>query len=206
MKCIICEDVLKGKQRRFCSVQCNSAYHSKQISEQRRLIRYESMCVECGRQIVKPKNSRAKYCSQECRKRRNNRVRRERSAKARAGTLCKMCGGVMSAKRKTRKFCSNKCKDDWKASNTDRWDRIEYMYRLSRENWEAMLISQNGACAICKEESDRWHTDHDHSCCPPKKRTCGKCVRGILCNRCNQAIGLLREKVEIFESAMEYLS
>lgn len=119
---------------------------------------------------------------------------------------CLMCNKPMVPTRATKKFCSNKCKDDNKVKNMTRWVRIEKYYGLTEQEWTALLKSQNNVCAICKNKSETWHTDHDHRCCPPGRYTCGKCIRGILCNRCNQAIGLLKEDVTVFARAMEYLS
>jgi Recombination endonuclease VII len=37
--------------------------------------------------------------------------------------------------------------------------------------------------------------DHDHNCCPGQ-RSCGLCVRGLLCTQCNCAAGLLGDDSE----------
>jgi hypothetical protein len=41
-------------------------------------------------------------------------------------------------------------------------------------------------------------------CCPGKK-SCGKCIRGLLCARCNSAIGLFDEDPVTLHAAVEYL-
>lgn len=66
-----------------------------------------------------------------------------------------------------------------------------------------MLELQNFACGACEEPFDMDdagsggrrmgnypRVDHDHRCCPGN-RSCGKCVRGLLCYGCNVAAGLL---------------
>ena len=62
-------------------------------------------------------------------------------------------------------------------------------YGISEEQFEDMLAKQDYSCAICRETLDlinysNIHIDHDHKCCPGRK-TCGKCVRGLLCRGCN---------------------
>ncbi|MFO0417777.1 MAG: endonuclease VII domain-containing protein [Planctomycetota bacterium] len=68
-------------------------------------------------------------------------------------------------------------------------------FGLTNENYEAMWSAQNGRCAACgRPEAEcgkyRLAVDHDHRCCPGK-RSCGRCVRGLLCAACNTALGLL---------------
>jgi Recombination endonuclease VII len=61
-----------------------------------------------------------------------------------------------------------------------------------------MLEAQGYACAMGREpfeENQLIYVDHDHACCPvpPGAQTtrCGKCVRGLLCFRCNTALGYI---------------
>lgn len=67
-------------------------------------------------------------------------------------------------------------------------------YNLTLEQYECMLESQGFACALCKrpvqELVRRLDVDHDHQCCLGYK-SCGKCIRGLLCNSCNQMVGKL---------------
>lgn len=69
-----------------------------------------------------------------------------------------------------------------------------------------MLLDQDGRCAICNgdfgEETPR--IDHDHRCCPTDK-TCGLCVRQLLCNRCNVVLGLIGDDPHIALALINYL-
>lgn len=73
-------------------------------------------------------------------------------------------------------------------------------YHLTKEQ----LNSLSSKCEVCGSQ-DNLNIDHDHKCCP-SKITCGKCVRGVLCNNCNTALGLLRDDLSLFKKAISYLS
>lgn len=63
-------------------------------------------------------------------------------------------------------------------------------YGLSKEDINQMLIRQEYRCAIMGEPItiESCKVDHDHNCCPQGDVTCGKCVRGLLCVKCNAAM------------------
>jgi hypothetical protein len=70
-----------------------------------------------------------------------------------------------------------------------------------------MLAGQGQACAMCRrpfKKGERVCADHDHACCPPSPttaKTCGKCIRGLLCFRCNTALGyieLYRDRADAY--------
>lgn len=73
--------------------------------------------------------------------------------------------------------------------------RMLALYGVSREEYLRMVETQGGCCLIC-ELPVKLYIDHDH--------TSGE-VRGLLCNKCNTAIGMLDEDVDRFRRAAEYL-
>lgn len=80
-------------------------------------------------------------------------------------------------------------------------------YKISYRDYLEILESQGGVCKICGKEPEGSYSlvvDHDHSCCPFQD-TCGKCIRGLLCGKCNTGIGCLDESKEIILSALRYL-
>ena len=78
-------------------------------------------------------------------------------------------------------------------------------YGITVADFDQMLDAQGGICAICGTNNpSRWCVDHDHTCCDTVK-TCGRCVRKILCHECNVGIGLLKESPTILAAAIEYL-
>lgn len=84
------------------------------------------------------------------------------------------------------------------------------LYGISPEEYQTLLDGQGNACVICRTSFEGMstkgiHVDHDHSCCPGG-RTCGKCVRGVLCSRCNLGLGKFDDDVDRLKRAVSYLS
>ena len=70
--------------------------------------------------------------------------------------------------------------------------RLQRMH-ISTSRYLMMLWRQQGRCP-CGQELEKSRIDHDHACCPNKRRSCGKCVRGLLCNRCNLLLGMVESE------------
>jgi hypothetical protein len=70
-------------------------------------------------------------------------------------------------------------------------------YGLTQELFDLLLEAQQSACGMCHErfeERQLIHVDHDHACCQRKNRSCGECVRGLLCHACNIALGYIERR------------
>lgn len=84
---------------------------------------------------------------------------------------------------------------------------LKHRYGITLAERDAMLIVQDG-CAICHtwEPGGRdWCVDHDHDCCPGK-RSCGKCVRGVLCFSCNVGLGAFHDSPQLMARAAEFIN
>lgn len=86
--------------------------------------------------------------------------------------------------------------------------RLRQHYGMSEAEWASLFAAQGDACAICGtvEPGHKfgWSTDHDHSCCP-SKRTCGACIRGILCHARNTGLGQFRDNPTSLRAAADYI-
>jgi len=88
--------------------------------------------------------------------------------------------------------------------------KLKVLYGITPEQYEMLLLNQKGKCAICPIVLDKSTrktfpcVDHNHACCPSGK-SCGKCIRGLLCARCNSAIGLFNESIEVMFAGIKYL-
>lgn len=83
----------------------------------------------------------------------------------------------------------------------DRKHHYRTQYGLGIEEVHAILEKQEGRCAVCKIKDfmgpgKRHCVDHDH--------ITGK-IRGILCQRCNTAIGLMDDDPLRLQAACKYL-
>jgi hypothetical protein len=121
---------------------------------------------------------------------------------------CKKCGEEKSlecfrrqGKGKPRRA---DCKACWVDSLKDRERRMLKKYNLNLNDYEKMLVAQNGVCANCKkpETLNRKGTiqplsvDHNHQT--------GR-VRALLCNACNSLLGNAKENIQILQAAIRYL-
>ena len=73
-------------------------------------------------------------------------------------------------------------------------------YGLDHQSYSAILKKQEGQCPICLRflaEQAMPSVDHSHAT---------GVVRGILCRKCNAALGLLEDSPANLERALEYLS
>jgi hypothetical protein len=80
-------------------------------------------------------------------------------------------------------------------------------FGITPQQYDAMLAAQGGTCAICPGSGTgkALAVDHDHACCPGRK-SCGKCVRGLLCENCNNGLGRFRDSPELLAAAVAYLT
>jgi hypothetical protein len=74
-------------------------------------------------------------------------------------------------------------------------------YGMTEQDFDNLFELQGRCCALCfapgSKRTPRLCVDHCHET---------KKVRGLLCDNCNRALGLLGDKVEPLERAIEYLN
>jgi len=111
--------------------------------------------------------------------------------------VCSRCKNVFPIEEFFKSHNKNRCQSCQLWVKRDTY--LKRNFGIDTEKYENMLEKSNGGCYICgatKEKNGKYlAVDHDHSCCKAKK-SCGKCVRGILCDRCNRAVGLLKDNVD----------
>lgn len=126
---------------------------------------------------------------------------------------CKRCGvekGIAEMRPDYRYICLacfSKMGNAWQDAHpaeSARHKRNHHLLKkfgITKEEEDRLLAEQGGVCAICsKAISDKRgygpHIDHDHAT---------GLVRGILCIRCNNALGLLGDDPIRLRAAIAYL-
>ena len=127
--------------------------------------------------------------------------------------ICAVCGENCHGK-KDRPVC-RKCMLKEKRESSQFHSRYEYAknwalqkkYGIDLGGFEALWIAFKGKCQICGinltlPESGRGQKRS--SCCIDHDHRTGN-LRGLLCNSCNKAIGLLNDDKNIILNAYNYL-
>ena len=135
--------------------------------------------------------------------------KRSKTSEARQ-SRCKLCCSSYS-----KSYTINNSKQlnkNYKRWNSDNpgWrkdKRLQKMYGITLAQYEAMILSQDGKCAICKQPETTVHakTGETSELCVDHCHKTGK-VRGLLCNSCNRGIGNLRDNASFCYAAGDYLN
>lgn len=133
-----------------------------------------------------------------------------------AEKICKDCiaelGIQLSGSPRPAPYPGPRCATHWRAVKKARAKRshgrrVEKVYSITEERYWELFELQGGKCAMCrrgKGKSKRLAVDHDHSCCAGPT-SCGKCVRGLVCGRCNDVLAHARDQVSYFWYAWLYI-
>jgi len=148
----------------------------------------------------------------DCKKEKTINLFRTRKSRGKIVHLafCQECSVIRSRSYYARKKEEIKLQRDsnpnFRASNIR--TELKRKYNISLEDYEKMFELQGGKCASCdrtpEKNKKRLAVDHDHKCCSGSK-SCGKCVRGLLCDRCNLLLGKVNDNPELLRSLINYL-
>jgi hypothetical protein len=121
---------------------------------------------------------------------------------------CKQCGSSITVEGRTSRpvlFCGGPCRQAWHNAQQTREYRRDSQLRsafgISLADYNVLLQSQDGHCKLCPTtEADSkggvLDVDHDHAT---------GLVRGLLCHRCNWALGILQDDPALLRRAADYL-
>lgn len=129
---------------------------------------------------------------------------------------CKKCKEIKDLSQFHRRsnslksWCKQCCIDyssQWTKSNMDkvRASRLKCKHNISLELYQTKLQNQNGLCAICNKASTRAaNSGTIRSLCLDHCHITGN-IRGLLCDSCNTAVGLLNDNIDVAVNLVNYL-
>lgn len=221
--CVDCNDEMRKPKSEYDSRpphygfgKCQKCYYLTRSDQQTR--RYDwskpRYCATCKKQMrpngAKSDGSTVKHASNGiCINCKDTVKRAQAGAKTRValvhdenGQVCKYCDRHLPFE----KFPTANHNPTGRRSKCYWCQSIWDAYRLTFQQFSVMLQGQGGLCGGCSKPpaSGSFVVDHDHSCCPGEK-TCGRCVRGLLCSKCNLALGHVSDSVERLEGLISYL-
>jgi hypothetical protein len=135
-------------------------------------------------------------CSQE---KKLELFRKQKANKSGYANVCKKC----HSNYMTAYYAKNPDKNAEKVRMNSNYKPGWVRHKLSEKYYNELFNLYQGKCHSCKD-NEVTNVDHDHACCD-KPRSCGKCVRGLLCHGCNTALGLLKDDPKKIKSLLDYI-
>jgi hypothetical protein len=134
--------------------------------------------------------------------------------------VCADCGDVIPssdiASQPRRCYCRS-CErmrvNGWRLNNLTKARLHAFQsklrkYGITLEKFEELSREQGGVCAVCGTadagENRMFDIDHDHLHCSGG-RSCGECVRGLVCRSCNMFMGIAKDNPTSLRKAADYI-
>lgn len=180
------------RTKRFCSDRCRGkAYH---LLHGRPPVQPRP-CGACGEVFTPLRRRAAIFCSDRC----TGRAWERRQRGLPVGPeerRCWWCDASFTAVRYAQRCCSDACRRIVTSLSGH-----QSRYGVSPERYRDLWRAQGGRCAICQHPGGRGRAqllcvDHAHD---------DGHVRGLLCDNCNRAIGLLGDSPHVLDRAATYL-
>lgn len=120
--------------------------------------------------------------------------------------LCRTCGlekplsefsagNGLHGKYHRCKPCAKEFDKSRRTPERNRESNLRNHFGITSQEYSAVFAKQKGVCALCFQPTQGKFLDVDHSHNHLHSRVgqqgCKECIRGLLCNRCNMALGLL---------------
>jgi len=170
------------------------------------------MSAQQPKQVENVRRTNAKLFCKQCLKDKDESEFYKFSGKYRKEYACKKCVNI----RRRKHYQKNKVRiiavaKKYREKNRERvlHAKRKQTYGITKEQYNKMLEQQNFVCAVCKNpESSRVGkgncADYKNSLSVDHNHKTGK-IRGLLCSKCNRALGYLQESVEIMQSLISYI-
>lgn len=186
-----------GESRDFVCTRCGKQFVRRKYAANQRY------CAECALQVRREKDRETHY-----RRRPKKPVRTKRCIECQEEFTIKQSWADPEAcpACRTRRYGKKRPKRTIDPQKRRAY-RVWHQYGITIEQLEELKERQGGVCAACGQPPRPGRdlsVDHDHGCCPGQS-SCGKCVRGLLCHRCNSFLGHVQDQSEIVAAMIKYL-
>jgi len=144
--------------------------------------KHEVICGFCAKKFYTPRMT-TRFCSNICSRRLKNNQQHSYDR------ICVWCDKTFtfsyshSTSHPLEITCSTECNEDYA-----RYHQGGKRYNIHPREYKRLINSQ---CMVCGSKENLC-IDHNHDCCSTRAKSCGKCVRGVLCGSCNSSEGLLK--------------